>query len=120
MIALEEERWEDAAQLADDALQISPNHIKAHYFRAVANSRLGRVDAAEESALRVQGSNDVQNYPLVHYVLGWVMSQRGDFDSAADQFRYFLEIQPETRLAERLREQLSDWERQGLIQESGS
>ena len=116
LIALEEERWEDAAQLADDALEISPSHIKAHYFRAMANSRLGRIEVAEASALRVQDSNEVQNYPLVHYVLGWVMSQRGDFDSAADQFRHFLEIQPETRLAERLGRQLADWEQQGLIQ----
>ena len=120
LIALEEERWEDAAQLADDALEISPNHIKAHYLRAVANSSLGRVDAAEASALKVQGSNDVQYYPLVHYVLGWIMSQRGEFDSAADQFRQFLDIQPEARLSERLREQLADWEQQGLIPESGS
>ena len=120
LIAMEEERWEEAAQLADSALEINPNHIKAHYFKALANSSLGRVEAAEESALRVEGSNDVQNYPLVHYVLGWVMSQRGDFDAAAAQFRHLLEIQPETRLSERLREQLADWERQGLIQEPGS
>ena len=120
LIALEAERWEDAAQLADDALEISPDHIKAHYFRAVANSSLGRVDVAEESALRVQQSNDVQYYPLVHYVLGWIMSQKGDFDSAASEYRRLLEIQPTTALSERLREQLADWERQGLIQESGS
>ncbi len=120
LIALEEERWEEAAQLADEALEINPDIIKAHYYRAVANSSLGRVDVAEESALRVQNSNDVQYYPLVHYVLGWIMSQRGDFDSAADQFRHFMEIQPEARLVERLREQLADWEQQGLIPASGS
>ena len=77
LIALEEERWEDAAQLADDALEISPSHIKAHYFRAMANSRLGRIEVAEASALRVQDSNEVQNYPLVHYVLGWVIRLPG-------------------------------------------
>lgn len=119
-IALEEERWEDAAQSSDEALQISPDHIKAHYYNAVANSSLGKVDAAEASALRVQKSGEVQNYPLIHYVLGWIMSQRGDFDSAAAQFRNFLEIQPEARLAERLVEQLADWVEQGLIQESCS
>ena len=120
LIALEEERWEDAAQLADEALEISPDHIKAHYYNAVANSSLGNTDRAEASALRVQGSNEVQNYPLVHYVMGWIMSQREDFDSAAAQFRQYLEIQPEARLAGRLREQLADWEERGLIPESGS
>ena len=120
LIALEEERWEDAAQLADEALQISPDLIKAHYFKAVANSSLGRSDLAEVSALRVQGSNEIQYYPLVHYVLGWVMSQKGDFEAAEVLFRQFLEIQPEARLSERLREQLTDWEQKGLIQGSGS
>jgi len=120
LIALEEERWEDAAQLADDALQISPDLIRAHYFKAVANSSLGRIDLAEVSALRVQQSNEVQYYPLVHYVLGWVMSQKGDFEAAEVLFRQFLEIQPEARLSERLREQLTDWEQKGLIQGSGS
>jgi tetratricopeptide (TPR) repeat protein len=120
LIALEEERWEDAAQLAEDALEISPDHIKAHYCSAVANSSLGNPDGAETSALRVQGSNEVQNYPLVYYVLGWILSQRGDFDSAAAQFRQFLEIQPEAQLAERLRAQLADWEQRDLIPESGS
>ena len=86
----------------------------------MANSSLGRVDVAEESALRVQNSHDVQYYPLVHYVLGWIMSQKGDFNQAADQFRHFMEIEPEARLTERLREQLTDWEQQGLIPASGS
>ncbi len=120
LIALEEERWEDAAQLADDALEISPNVVKAHYFKAVANSSLGKVEVAEASAVRVQESNEVQFYPLVHYVLGWVMSQKGEFEAAVVHFRHFLELQPEARLSERLRQQLSDWEQQGLIQESGS
>ncbi len=118
LIAMAEERWEDAARLADDALEISPSYIRAHYFRAMANSNLGRINAAEASALRVRESAEVQNYPLVYYVLGWIMSQRGDFDSAAAQFRHLLEIQPEVRLAEQLREQLADWEQQGLIQVS--
>jgi hypothetical protein len=48
------------------------------------------------------------------------MSQKGDFEAAEVLFRQFLEIQPEARLSERLREQLADWEQQGLIQSSGS
>jgi len=119
-IALEEERWEDAVQSSEEALQISPNHIKAHYYNAVANSSLGNVDIAETSALKVHGSAEVQNFPLVHYVLGWIMSKRGDFDAAAVHYRTFMEVQPEARLAERLREQLTDWVEQGLIEKSDS
>ena len=116
LIALAEERWEDAARLADDALEISPSHIRAHYLRAVANSNLGRIDVAEASALRVRESAEVQNYPLVYYVVGWIMSQRGNFHSAAVEYRRFLEIQPHVPLAEKLKEQLTQWQKEGLIQ----
>lgn len=116
VMALEEELWQDAARLSEEALQIDPNHLRAHYCNAVANSSLGNIVQAEESALRVHDSADVQNYPLVHYVLGWIMSQRGDFDSAADQYRHFVETQPKARLSSKLAEQLADWEQSGLVQ----
>ena len=117
MMALEEERWEQAAQWSRQVLQVNPQLIRAHYLNALANSSLGRIDAAEESALQVQKSSQAQNYPLIHYVLGWIMSQKGNFDSAAAEYRRFLEAQPTARMAEKLKEQLSQWEEQGLIQD---
>jgi tetratricopeptide (TPR) repeat protein len=130
LMALEEKRWEQAARLSDQALKVSPQQITAHYLNAVANSSLGRIDylnavansslgridVAEESALQVQESSQAQNYPLIHYVLGWIMSQRGNFHSAAVEYRRFLEIQPHVPLAERLKEQLTQWQKEGLIQ----
>jgi tetratricopeptide (TPR) repeat protein len=117
-MAIEEKRWEQADQLSNQALELSPNHISIHYLKAQANSNLGRIDVAERSALRVKGSSEAQKYPLIHYILGWIMSEKGDFHSAAVEYRRLLEIQPTTGLSERLREQLADWERQGLIQMS--
>ena len=116
LMALEEKRWEQAARLSDRALKVSPQQITAHYLNAVANSSLGRIDVAEESALQVQESSQAQNYPLIHYVLGWIMSQRGNFHSAAVEYRRFLEIQPHVPLAEKLKEQLTQWRKEGLIQ----
>jgi tetratricopeptide (TPR) repeat protein len=116
LMALEEKRWEQAARLSDQALKVSPQQITAHYLNAVANSSLGRIDVAEESALQVQESSQAQNYPLIHYVLGWIMSQRGNFHSAAVEYRRFLEIQPHVPLAEKLKEQLTQWQKEGLIQ----
>lgn len=119
LMALEEKRWDQAARLSDQALKVSPQQITAHYLNAVANSSLGRIDVAEESALQVQESSQAQNYPLIHYVLGWIMSQRGNFHSAAVEYRRFLEIQPHVPLAEKLKEQLTQWQIEGLIQKLG-
>ena len=77
MMALEEEQWLEAARLSGQALKLSPRLTKAHYFNALANSSLGRINVAEESALWVLDRNQAQTYPLVYYVLGISGCQRG-------------------------------------------
>ncbi len=116
MMAMEEEQWMKAAQLSGQALELSPQLIKAHYFNALANISLGRINIAEESALLVLDSNQVQTYPLIYYVLGFVEAQRENFPSAAARYRTFLEIRPNVSLAGKLKEQLALWQEQGLIQ----
>ena len=116
MMAMEEEQWMKAAQLSGQALELSPQLIKAHYFNALANIPLGRINIAEESALLVLDSNQVQAYPLIYYVLGSVEAERENFPSAAARYRTFLEVRPNASLASKLREQLDQWQKQGLIQ----
>ena len=116
LMALEEERWEEAADLCSQALELSPQLIKAHYLNALAHSSLGSFDIAEQSALLVQERNQAQIYPLVYYVLGFVESQRGDFSSAAAHYRSFLELRPDVSMAQQLSKQLVQWQQRGLIQ----
>ncbi len=116
MMAMEEEQWMKAAQLSGQALELSPQLIKAHYFNALANISLGRINTAEESALLVLDSNQVQTYPLIYYVLGSVEAQRENFPSAAARYRTFLEVRPNASLAEEVRGALDEWRKQGLIQ----
>ena len=115
LMALEEERWEEAADLCSQALELNPQFIKTHYLNALAHSSLGSMDIAEESALLVQERNQAQNYPLVYYVLGFADAQRGDFPSAATRYRTYLEIRPHSSIAGRLKEQLAQWQEQGLL-----
>jgi len=116
LINLEEARWEKAAALCRQALELNPRLTRSHYLNALANSSLGRINIAEESALLVLDSNQVQTYPLIYYVLGFAESQRGNFPSAAARYRSFLEIQPDVSLAGKLRDQLAQWQERGLIQ----
>jgi len=116
MMAMEEEQWMKAARLSDQALELDPQLIKAHYFNALANISLGRINMAEESALLVLASDQVRIYPLIHYVLGLVEAQRENFPSAAAHYRIFLEVRPNASIAEEVRETLDEWRKQGLIQ----
>ncbi|MCZ6768604.1 MAG: tetratricopeptide repeat protein [Acidobacteria bacterium] len=120
MLELEEENWEEAAHLSRQALELDSGLVRAHYFNAVASSSLGQLDAAEESVLQIQESSRAQNYPFAHYILGWIMSQKGNFHSAAAEYRLFLEVVPTAGVAEELKVQLAQWEEQGLIPDSES
>ncbi|MCH6568714.1 MAG: tetratricopeptide repeat protein [Acidobacteria bacterium] len=115
LMALEEERWKEASDLSTQVLELNPRLTKAHYYNALAYSSLGRINVAEESALVVLDSNKAETYPLVYYVLGYAESQKGNFPSAAARYRSLLEIRPEGSFAGKLKEQLAQWQEQGLI-----
>ena len=68
-----------------------------------------------ESVLQVQKSSLAKNYPLSHYILGWIMAQKGDFLTAAAEYRRFLEIAPNSQTGERVEAQLARWTADGLI-----
>ena len=115
LMALEEERWKEASDLSTQVLELNPRLTEAHYYNAIAYSSLGRFNVAEESALVVLDSNKAETYPLVYYVLGYAESQKGNFPSAAARYRSLLEIRPEGSFAGKLKEQLAQWQEQGLI-----
>jgi len=115
MLEIDEERWEEAARLSGQALELDSQLIRAHYFFALANSSLGRLDIAEASALQVQRSSSAKRYPLTHYILGWILSEKGDFQAAAEEYRRLVEIRPSSVIGQRLQEQLSGWTADGLI-----
>ncbi len=116
LMELEEGRWQEAADLCSYALELNPQLTRAHYLNSLAHSSLGNLDVAEESAMLVLNNDQAETYPLTYYVLGFAESQRGDFPSAATRYRTFLEIQPKAFFSAKLREQLDQWQEQGLIQ----
>jgi len=115
LMALEEERWKEASDLSTQVLELNPRLTEAHYYNAIAYSSLGRFNVAEESAMVVVDSNKAETYPLVYYVLGFAESQRGNFPSAAARYRSLLEIRPEGTFAGKLKDQIAQWQEQGLI-----
>ena len=114
-IELDAQQWEKATGLARQALEINPRLARAHYFKALADTSLGNLHAAEESALWVQNSGDAGRYPTTHYILGWIQSTKRNFESAAAEYRQFMELQPAAPIGQELRDQIGQWESLGLI-----
>ncbi len=108
--------WPRISELCGKVVELNPFMVRCRYFHALASLNLGRMEAAEASAIKVQESQDSRFLSGGHYIRGAVLARKGDFESAAQQFRKFLKIVPDGRGAAQIKENLVAWERQGLIQ----
>jgi TolA-binding protein len=108
-LEIEQGRWADTVNWAGQALQRAPYNADANYLNALANFQLGEFAAAEESALEVEKSFALEQYPLTYYILGATEARRGDFESAATRLRQFLQTKPDAETAESVRKILAEW-----------
>ncbi|MDA2927494.1 tetratricopeptide repeat protein, partial [Acidobacteria bacterium AH-259-G07] len=115
-LRLQQNRFQEASDLVSQVLKRNPEVMRAYYIQAFANYSLGNVDVAEQSIRRVQDGGEARSYPGTHYLLGMILATKKDFRSAAAEFRRFLELTPLFTNAQELKQQLLDWEAQGLIE----
>lgn len=108
--------WPRISELCGKVVELNPFMVRCRYYHAVASLNLGRMEEAEASAIKVQESQDSRFLSGSHYIRGAVLARKGNFESAAQQFRHFLKIAPDGRGAAQIKENLVAWERQGLIQ----
>lgn len=116
---LAEKSWENAAKLSDRLIGLNPNVPESHYMRGVANYYLGNQELAQQSFQILLDRNAWQPYPLSVFLLGMIQARQGDFPSAAQQFRRYVQLAPQPDpqgLVEKLQKQLKAWEEQGIIE----
>ena len=65
---------------------------------------------------KVQASNEAKRYPVADFILGGILTDRGDIPSATVELRRFLAAQPQGPLAAQARQYLESWEKQGLVE----
>jgi predicted negative regulator of RcsB-dependent stress response len=112
---VQEKRWDEAATLTQQLLELNPYVTQARLIQAVANFNLGRHEVAEDAAKQIQTSEDAKEYPISHYILGAVYANRGDYQLAAGEFEFFLKEQPQHRSAADVRRSLQEWRQKGLV-----
>ena len=115
-LEFDQERWGEVEKLCSQVIGLNPDVTYAHYLCGAANYSLRRTDLAEESIRKVQASNQARRYPVADFILGGILTERGDIPSASAEFRRFLAAQPQGPLAKQARQLLQDWEKQGLIE----
>jgi Flp pilus assembly protein TadD len=116
MLDLRAQRWASAADVTGRVTQLNPYLGQAHYFNAIANYNLGKMDLAEKSAREAVKSDSSSRFPMMHQLLGAILARQGDFPSAAEEFRSYLKMSPDSQQADQIRKQLTEWEGLGVIQ----
>jgi tetratricopeptide (TPR) repeat protein len=114
-MALQGSRWDDAVQLSNHLLRLNPYIAEAHYFQAVAEYNLGRMEAAEKSVTEFQASEKAAMFPQSNQLLGMIYVKRGQYEPAAGAFRAYVTAQPNAPQAADIERQLKEWEALGVI-----
>ena len=113
--SLQEGNWQDAADASERVLQVNPGaYPSASYLNAMANLRLGHLDAAEKSAREAIRLDSAHRNPRTSYVLGLVLAEKQQFGEAAELLNAYLRAIPNAPDAETVRKQLSNIEKSSL------
>mgnify|MGYP001423786391 CR=1 FL=1 len=117
LMELESKRqsWDQVSQWSKKVIELHPYKMKAHFYQGFANVQLGHFEQAAESFTKVRASARADQYPYAGYLLGLMLSKKGDFAGAAKELNHFLEVQPEAPEGDRIKALLSDWAERDLI-----
>ncbi len=115
-MALRQKDWTSLEQLGSQYLELNPNQMQLQFYVAVAAINNGNPQKAEETVLAIRASDQKDNFPQSHQIMGLIHSQRGEFARAASEYRAYLQKQPDGSGAARLKKQLNEWEVLGVIE----
>jgi len=100
--------WKVATQYLDQGLRLdSLGFPEAWFGDAVAHYYLGEYDAGEKSAREAVRLDPKGRNPRAGYVLGMILSQKGDREGAAVELRRYLKAAPQAPDAEKVKAHLA-------------
>jgi protein O-mannosyl-transferase len=115
--SLQEGKWRDAADSSERVLQAdSAGYPSAYYLNAMANLRVGNLDAAEKSARKAIRLDSAHRNPRTSYVLGLVLAEKHDYEQAVDSLNAYLRAAPNAPDSETVRRQLVNIEKSAKSQ----
>lgn len=107
LIALQQKRWQDAAQLTDQVTKMNAAAFpSAYFYNAVANYNLARLEPAEESARKFKTLDTEHRHPDVCLLLGQIFIRKQDYANAAQEMRDYLTLAPDAANADEVRQSL--------------
>ena len=111
---------ERTAALGAKALELNPNQDDVRFFMCAAQLRAGQNENAITTANQMIERGAAERYPQAYQLLGAAYANTGQYQAAADNFRKFLEASPDATAGDRIRGQLQEWEKLGVVKAAGN
>jgi hypothetical protein len=106
---------ERTAALGKKALELNPNLDDVRFFMCAAQLRAGQNENAAATASQMIDRGADTRYPQAYQLRGAAYANMRQFQAAADDFRKFLELDPQATAADRIRAQVKEWETLGVV-----
>jgi Flp pilus assembly protein TadD len=112
VMAVSHHNWKEAADTTDRIVSLdSFDYPIAYFFNGVAHFNLRNLDVAEKSALTAERLDVRHGLPQVEDLLGAIYLERHRYPEAAEKFRAYLALSPNSQDAVSVRQQLADTEK---------
>jgi tetratricopeptide (TPR) repeat protein len=94
-LALNDRKWQEAADLTDQALKLNGfDYPQAYLYNAAAKYNMQEFDAAEKSVVEADRLDTHHQYPEVAHLYGAVLQHKKDYAGAVLQYRAYLKMAP--------------------------
>jgi tetratricopeptide (TPR) repeat protein len=125
-IAYKAQEWPEVLRLTEHIIELDPmgrtnttgyvldldpvNTGEAYFFNAMANYQLGKIEAAEKSALKAEHVDLLTRFPQLHLLMAEIYSQKGNYGSAIAEMETYIELVPGAKDAEPIKTRLAKLE----------
>ncbi len=112
-LTMAQQKWQEAVDLSDKLIALDPvDYPNAHFYNAVANYSLQKLDAAEKSAREAVKLDTAHAFPRAEYVLGIILANKQDYSGALAMMKSYLLHEPDASDAPAIKQQITSLEQQ--------
>jgi tetratricopeptide (TPR) repeat protein len=125
-MAYEEEDWAQVLNLTNHVLDLDPfryagvsgyildldplNYAEVYFYNSAANYKLNKIEDAEKSGLKAERLDVRPRFPQLHLLLAEIFARKNNYATAISETKIYLELAPNAKDADRVRERLAKWE----------
>ncbi len=108
VIMVGERQWADVQSLMTKAVEADSQHFpNAYFLLGIAKLQTGHPEEAAKSALRAEELDKQNQFPRIHLLVAEVLTIQGRQADAANEYKKYLEVDPQSKDADVIRDRIA-------------